>query len=316
MKCLYKKSTDKSKDLIPSFKKASRMAMLSMLLLAFGEPVFAYPSSTKINLSNTDGNIDIKTKDDKTTVNLADKIKVDSVTLEGKSKHSPVTTLSNTGLTISDGPSVTVDGIDAGDEVVGSVAAGEVSSTSTDAINGGQLYGTASSVATALGGGSVVNDDGTISAPSYNVQGASYNNVGSAIGALDANVSRLDNRIDRVGAMSAALSSIQPGVYNEACPSSFGVGVGAYNGKYALGFGLNHYTSKYVMFNIGAAISEGDGMGRAGVVIAFGSHPKKVAKVESSAELDELRAMVNTQKSEIQALVKRISVLENRKRSK
>ncbi|WP_425591952.1 YadA-like family protein [Halomonas alimentaria] len=48
--------------------------------------------------------------------------------------------LDNGGLTIDGGPSVTVGGIDAGGQVVTNVAAGEVSSTSTDAINGSQLY--------------------------------------------------------------------------------------------------------------------------------------------------------------------------------
>ncbi|WP_299236726.1 YadA-like family protein [uncultured Halomonas sp.] len=48
--------------------------------------------------------------------------------------------LDDGGLTIDGGPSVTVGGIDAGGQVVTNVAAGEVSSTSTDAINGSQLY--------------------------------------------------------------------------------------------------------------------------------------------------------------------------------
>ncbi|EEC0295651.1 adhesin, partial [Salmonella enterica subsp. enterica] len=60
------------------------------------------------------------------------------------------------------------------------LAAGTVSGTSTDAINGSQLYGASSSVVNALGGGSVVNADGSISAPTYSVAGGDYNNVGDA----------------------------------------------------------------------------------------------------------------------------------------
>ncbi|WP_444984961.1 YadA-like family protein [Halomonas mongoliensis] len=48
--------------------------------------------------------------------------------------------LGEDGLVIAGGPSVTDAGIDAGDQVITSVAAGEVSETSTDAINGSQLY--------------------------------------------------------------------------------------------------------------------------------------------------------------------------------
>jgi hypothetical protein len=52
-------------------------------------------------------------------------------------------------------------------------------------VNGSQLYKTSSSVANALGGGSVVNPDGTVKAPSYTVNNAAVNNVGDAIKALD-----------------------------------------------------------------------------------------------------------------------------------
>ncbi|EDW6546237.1 adhesin, partial [Salmonella enterica subsp. enterica] len=65
------------------------------------------------------------------------------------------------------------------------LAAGTVSGTSTDAINGSQLYGASSSVVNALGGGSVVNADGSISAPTYSVAGGDYNNVGDALTAID-----------------------------------------------------------------------------------------------------------------------------------
>ncbi|MBE7220233.1 MAG: YadA-like family protein, partial [Caulobacteraceae bacterium] len=65
------------------------------------------------------------------------------------------------------------------------VATGTVAAGSTQAVNGGQLYGTAASVAGALGGGAGVNPDGTVSAPAYSVGGTAYNNVGGAITALD-----------------------------------------------------------------------------------------------------------------------------------
>ena len=61
----------------------------------------------------------------------------------------------------------------------------QVSATSTQAINGSQLFGTASSVAANFGGGSTVNANGTVSAPSYNIQGANFNNVGGALNAVN-----------------------------------------------------------------------------------------------------------------------------------
>ncbi len=78
------------------------------------------------------------------------------------------------------------------------VAAGAVSATSTDATNGGQLYAVAQSVAKDLGGGSQVNSDGTISAPSYTVGGTTVNNVGAAITNLDGRVSTVENFVTNI----------------------------------------------------------------------------------------------------------------------
>ena len=50
------------------------------------------------------------------------------------------TKVNNDGLTISGGPSVTKNGIDAGSQKITNVAPGTISSTSTDAVNGSQLY--------------------------------------------------------------------------------------------------------------------------------------------------------------------------------
>ena len=49
-------------------------------------------------------------------------------------------TLNNTGLTITGGPSIAASGINAGNKKVTQVSAGNVASGSTDAVNGGQLY--------------------------------------------------------------------------------------------------------------------------------------------------------------------------------
>ncbi|OOF81069.1 YadA-like family protein [Rodentibacter caecimuris] len=50
------------------------------------------------------------------------------------------TTVGNDGLTIKDGPSITQNGIDAGNKVVNNVADGDISPNSKQAINGGQLH--------------------------------------------------------------------------------------------------------------------------------------------------------------------------------
>ncbi len=63
-----------------------------------------------------------------------------------------------------------------------------------DAVNVSQLKGTAESVANALGGGSVVNADGTVSQPNYTVDGKTVNNFGDAITNIDERTTNIDNR--------------------------------------------------------------------------------------------------------------------------
>ncbi|WP_432756927.1 YadA-like family protein [Burkholderia cenocepacia] len=72
------------------------------------------------------------------------------------------------------------------------VKAGAVTATSTDAINGAQMHGTAQSVADSLGGGSTVGADGKVTNPTYSLadpadasKSVAYNNVGDALSNLD-----------------------------------------------------------------------------------------------------------------------------------
>ncbi|WP_447749142.1 ESPR-type extended signal peptide-containing protein [Pseudomonas nicosulfuronedens] len=109
----------------------------------------------------------------------------------------------------TDGAAVDFAGTDGARKLI-NVADGTVASGSKDAVNGGQLFGVSQSVADAMGGGSVVNTDGSISAPSYsvtNVDGSitNVNNVGDAISNIDGRVANnttsitnLDGRVTTV----------------------------------------------------------------------------------------------------------------------
>ena len=99
----------------------------------------------------------------------------------------------------------------AGNRVVTGVAAGAVSAESADAVNGSQLYSHAASTAAALGGGSTVNADGTISAPAYTVGGLTVNNVGAAITNLDGRVTQ--NTSD-IASLQTTVGSISGSVAN------------------------------------------------------------------------------------------------------
>lgn len=130
----------------------------------------------------------------------------------------------NGGSGTSNPLAVAYDGVDkskltlAGGAVgtkITNLQAGDVSATSSDAITGSQLHGTAESTASALGGGSTVGADGRLSAPSYSLEGGAVKavNVGQAVANLDgrvttntAAISELQNAIDGAPTSNAVVT--------------------------------------------------------------------------------------------------------------
>nr|WP_279608390.1 YadA-like family protein [Burkholderia ambifaria] len=97
------------------------------------------------------------------------------------------------------------------------VKAGEVSATSTDAINGAQLHGTAQSVADALGGGSTVGADGKVTNPTYSLADPAdgstkteYHNVGDALANLDGRTSTNTENITVINKQLADSGLVDP----------------------------------------------------------------------------------------------------------
>ncbi|EDZ97405.1 hypothetical protein BH160DRAFT_7291, partial [Burkholderia sp. H160] len=88
-----------------------------------------------------------------------------------------------------------------------SLGAGTVSASSTDAVNGSQLFGVASSAATALGGGAAFDPvSGTVTAPTYVLQnGGTTHTVAEALSGLD---SALTDANANIGKNSADISSL------------------------------------------------------------------------------------------------------------
>ncbi|MFM0552081.1 YadA-like family protein [Paraburkholderia sediminicola] len=80
------------------------------------------------------------------------------------------------------GTRVNVAGTD-GKRVIFGVAPGAISTISSEAVNGAQLYASTADAAAALGGGSVVGLDGSLKKPVYSIGGRTYNDVGSALAA-------------------------------------------------------------------------------------------------------------------------------------
>ncbi|MFM0035265.1 YadA-like family protein [Paraburkholderia strydomiana] len=100
--------------------------------------------------------------------------------------------------------------------LVTNVAAGQVSSGSTDAVNGDQLYKSASGLASALGSGASVNSDGSITAPGYLVSGTTYNNIGDALSAINTAAGDLVGAAKYVKVVSTAPAALASGAESVA----------------------------------------------------------------------------------------------------
>ena len=118
--------------------------------------------SVKKNLGETVGiggdgtNISTSVENGKVRVSLNKDVRVDTVT--ANKVMTGDTTVTSDGLVINGGPSVTKNGIDAGNKVITNVAAGRIGAGSTDAVNGGQLHDMADSISRK--GFGVTTDDG------------------------------------------------------------------------------------------------------------------------------------------------------------
>ena len=144
------------------------------------------------------------------------------------------TLVNNEGLTIKNGPSVTNEGIHAGDQKITNVAPGTIASDSTDAVNGSQLYNTNQTIA----------------------------NIGNQI-------SKLDGRVNKVGAGAAALAAMHPLDFDPDDKWNVSAGYGSYKGSHAGAIGAFYRPDENTMFNIGASVGGGENMVNAGVTFAL-----------------------------------------------
>ncbi|HCL79510.1 MAG TPA: hypothetical protein DIC53_06040, partial [Synergistaceae bacterium] len=184
-------------------------------------------------------------------------------------------------VSVADAPvfsgAVTANGFNANNNKIVNVAPGTISSTSTDGVNASQLYGVANSTATHLGGGSKVNADGTVSAPTYNVGGGTYHNVGDALRATNNNfvnihgqLGELRSDIRETGASAAALAGLKPMQYDPLEPSQFMIGAGNYRGDWGFALGLAHYPKEDFLIHAGVALGGDHAMINAGMTWKFG----------------------------------------------
>lgn len=141
--------------------------------------------------------------------------------------------------------------------------------------------------------GSLNNLDGELTARDE------YKNNQTAVGAINAEagirreeVARLDNRIDdvnnrvdKVGAMAAAIASLKSIGYDPQAPSEFSIGLGQYKGETGVAMGFFHYPNKNFMINVSLSTAGGETMGGIGATWRFGhKSPQKLLEEQREAQ--------------------------------
>ncbi len=102
-----------------------------------------------------------------------------------------------------------------GARTVSGVANGAVNASSTDAVNGAQLAQVSASTAAALGGGSGIDANGSVTASAYTVGGTQVHDVGSALDNIDGRVTQNSADIAGMkGDIIAAASGLNPNAVN------------------------------------------------------------------------------------------------------
>lgn len=214
-----------------------------------------------LNINGDKQNISTSLNGNSIKVELKKDITVDSVT--ANSVIVGDTSISTDGLTIKEGPSITKTGIDGGNQTITGVAAGDISATSTDAVNGSQLFATNQQV----------------------VQNAQ-------------SISKLGNRINKVGAGAAALAALHPLDFDPDDKWDIAAGYGNYNGENAAAIGAYYRPNEDTMFSVGGSFGNGENMVNAGVSLKLGQgNHVSTSKVAMAKEIKDLRKELEGLKS-------------------
>ena len=169
------------------------------------------------------------------TVMNNDGLKVgDKVSVNATAVTAGKTSISDEGVKVGDKTYISDKGLNANDQKVTNVAAGEISATSKDAVNGSQLYATNQEVA---------------------------NNTNR--------INQMGSRVNKVGAGAAALAALHPMDFDPDDKLTFSAGYGNYAGENAAAIGAYYRPDEKVMFSVAGTVGNGENMVNAGVSFAL-----------------------------------------------
>lgn len=102
---------------------------------------------------------------------------------------------------------------------------------------------------------------------------------------LDGRINDVNDRVNKVGAMAAAIASLKSIGYDPQAPSEFSIGLGQYKGETGVAMGFFHYPNKNFMINVSLSTAGGETMGGIGATWRFGhKSPQKLLEEQRKAQ--------------------------------
>lgn len=248
-----------------------------------GDALAISPSET-LGIKGDEKNITTTTNADGKyiQVTLNQDLNVNSVTADSVAANTfkaGATTITNNGLTIEEGPSVTKNGIDAGGKKITNVAQGDLSKTSMDAVNGSQLHET---------------------------------NINVANNSM--RINQLGNRVNKVGAGAAALAALHPMDFDPDDKLTFSAGYGNYGGENAAAIGAYYRPDEKVMFSVAGTVGNGENMVNAGVSFALDrTNHVSNSRTALAREVIDLRGQLAVMGAKMAKMEKALGMLDETK---
>lgn len=171
------------------------------------------------------------------------------------------------------------------------VAAGEISATSTDAVNGSQLYSVANDLQTQI---------------NNSTPGQINNNITN----LNNRVGDVEKRVNKVGAGSTALAALHPLDFNPDDKWTIAAGYGHYHNANSAALGAFYRPNEDTMFSVGGTVGTGETQLNAGVSLRLGKRsPESRSRVAMGREIAELNARLQDMENKYNNLLQILNPL-------
>ena len=240
-------------------------------------------NGNNVSISGTNGTItatgDITTAN---RINAANGGKLADIDVTGNklSNGNSSITLDGTNVKVNDKVTVDKDG------KISGVAKGDISNTSTDAVNGSQLYDTNTHIT----------------------------NVENQVISNSNRINQLGNRVNKVGAGAAALAALHPMDFDPDDKLTFSAGYGNYAGENAAAIGAYYRPDEKVMFSVAGTVGNGENMVNAGVSFALDrTNHVSNSRTALAREVIDLRGQLAVMGAKMAKMEKALGMLDETK---